>query len=84
MTHIAGLPLVVNGRYCRQLCAWCGEVLGDYDLERCASIDGSGPSSWEEGAYVRVDGNCSYLVPDPMPDDCCAMLEVTRPIEDPK
>lgn len=78
MVHIAGRAICVLDRFCRQRCAWCGEVLIDFDLQRIATIDGEGPGSWAEGAYVRVDGGASMLVQPPMPEDCCAVFEATR------
>lgn len=58
VTHIAAQDIVVEGRYLRQRCAWCGAVLLDYDLARVAVPIGQEgpPATWEAGRLVRVDG----------------------------
>lgn len=33
IVHIAGPCITIAGRYARQRCSWCGEVLIDEDLE---------------------------------------------------
>ena len=79
MTHIAGFPVLVEGRYQRQLCAWCGYPLIDDDLARMASEDGSAPGAWAVGALVEVDGPMTRLMADPELDtDSCAIMEITR------
>jgi len=87
MTHIAAQQVVICGRYVRQRCAWCGEVLEDVDLSNLAfenSEDAKNPyPEWPAGALIGVDGNCRYIVSPEvegtMPDDCCALLDVERP-----
>lgn len=78
MVHIAGLDLTIEGRYLRQICAWCGEVLLDYDLTRCASMDGSPPAMFKVGVLVEVDGNMRSVIEGPLPDNACSVLEITR------
>ncbi len=78
-THIAGLGLVIGGRFARQLCAWCGEVLVDEDAERMASPDpGPRDPCWPINALIRVekgDGVTGFVrLPETneLPVDCCA------------
>lgn len=59
--HIAGFAVRV-GPFGRQLCAWCGARLQDYDSRLVASSDGRGPGFWETGALVAVDGGASWIV----------------------
>lgn len=79
MTHIAGFAVILDGRFQRQICAWCGEILIDNDLSKMASTDGRAPAFWECGCIVEVDGNCSSkLDVDRLPDNSCAIMEITR------
>lgn len=82
MTHIAGMPIALRDRWYRQRCAWCGELLIDGDVTMEMSIGGGSPGCWEEGALVRLDGPASFTIgtigEEPLPDDCCAILEITR------
>jgi hypothetical protein len=81
VTHLAGEPICIADRYCRQRCAWCGEILIDMDLTTImVPIDQAdkGPAAWPVGSWVRVDGPASFLVEGPRPDDSCATLEITR------
>lgn len=79
ITHIAGLDCVVEDRYIRQRCAWCGAVLLEYDLARTAMIETPGepmgkPAMWPVGRLVRVDGHMSFSLDDErLPDDACAL-----------
>lgn len=78
--HIAGPDLRVGSKL-RQLCAWCGHVLIDMDLD-CIAVSpnadgspGSGPGTWAVFALVAVDGNAALVVADdggPLPLRCCA------------
>ena len=75
--HIAGFPVRVGNRK-RQRCAWCGEVLMDYDLANVLVAPGSRdpePAHFELGALVAVDGPGSWIVPhadgDRMPAGWC-------------
>ena len=55
IAHLAGPDLTVDGRWMRQRCAWCGEVLLDYDLARVAVPVGQpGPSPFEIGKFIEV------------------------------
>jgi len=84
--HIAGMPVWIGDRWMRQRCAWCGEVLLNYDLSLVAVPVGqeSDPGTWEIGALVLMDGGMAAVVPhadgDPLPDEACAKRdpEVTR------
>lgn len=80
MVHIAGLGIRVAGRHVRQLCAWCGEPLIDYDELRIIETGGERPVMWPEGRMIRTDGDCWVVLPQGrMPEDACSMLEVHRP-----
>jgi hypothetical protein len=75
VTHIAGPNITIHDRYQRQRCAWCGEILQDYDLRNVAvpAEQPGPPASWSEGALVTVDGNLSFVVDsNDLPDDACA------------
>jgi len=55
-THIVGVEIVVQGRWLRQVCSWCGKVLTDYDLANMASSDGKSINGWQVGVLVDVSG----------------------------
>lgn len=85
-THIAGLDVTLEGRYMRQRCAWCDEIIMDYDLAMVAvqiPEDGSepqGPGAWEVGALVRRGDGVSYVLDDKrLPDDSCAWATLAKP-----
>lgn len=85
-THIAGLDVTLEGRYMRQRCAWCDEIIMDYDLAMVAvqiPDDGSepkGPGAWEVGALVRRGEGVSYVLEDKrLPDDSCAWATLAKP-----
>ena len=80
--HIAGPAVTINERWMRQRCAWCGEILADYDLGRIAVPEWAPapPVGWPEGALVMTDGALSYTVEAPddhLPDDSCARVETS-------
>jgi len=62
IVHVAGITLMVDGVYTRQVCSWCGALLVDADLQRVQRIDdGSSPPqfgvpTFQVGAFVRVEG----------------------------
>ena len=76
VTHIAGLEIEVYGRYLRQRCAWCGEILVDYDYQLTMC-----PGEWEKpkafpcNSLVHVDGVnprvYSVLEGERLPEDAC-------------
>jgi hypothetical protein len=79
VTHVAGLCIFFD-EFMRQRCAWCSEVLVEYNLSRVAVPIGQDPTPahWPVEALVRVDGNMSTIVevtPDErgyqLPDDAC-------------
>jgi|WetSurMetagenome_2_1015567.scaffolds.fasta_scaffold380522_2 hypothetical protein len=76
MKHFAGVEIQINTDL-RQRCAWCGEMLIDYDLSRVAVPEGQDPrpSTWPVGSIVEVDGCLSYVVDhddgSPLPADTC-------------
>lgn len=75
VTHIAAPHIVIDDRWMRQRCGWCGVVLLDYDLDRVAVPTGTDPTpaTWEMGALVTVDGPASWTADvDRLPDDACA------------
>lgn len=81
MIHLTGPDVMVEGRFVRQRCAWCGVTILDYDLERTQSIDGKPPSMFATGRFVEVeDGVMSLLEVDHIPDTSCMLLDpaVTR------
>jgi hypothetical protein len=80
--HIAGLGLIVGGRFARQRCAWCGEILVEEDATLIASTDpGPRDPCWPINSLVRVrkeDGFVAYERIDQsdfLPVDCCAYSE---------
>lgn len=84
VTHIAGEHVVISDRYMRQRCAWCGDVLLEYDLARVAVPVGQPglPATWSVGSVVRVEGNMSHSVEldathPVLPDDACARNPLT-------
>jgi hypothetical protein len=80
ITHIAGLDVQV-GRFLRQRCAWCGAVLGDYDLACVAVLEGQNlrPAMWTVGALVAIDGAAAWAVEHEdgteLPANACAQLD---------
>lgn len=67
ISHLAGAPITVEGRYRRQLCQWCGYRVEDVDLANvavhCPDGDVRDPfPSWEIGAWIRIDGPCRSVV----------------------
>lgn len=92
MTHIAGQPVKLQGRYLRQRCSWCGAILIDVDLQNLGvhipgeAIGIEEPEAfvypvWNPGELVTLDGTASYTLGNvsELPDNCCAVLspEVT-------
>lgn len=84
IVHIAGYDVVIDERYLRQRCAWCGAVLIDYDLALVAvkadpGEPPAGPGCWPVGSLVKVGPGISYTVSlednDRLPDDCCTNLD---------
>lgn len=78
-THIAGLGLVIGGRFARQLCAWCGEALVDEDAELMATTDPTPREPcWPINSLIRVEkgdgvtGFARLPQTDELPSDCCA------------
>lgn len=84
-SHFAGHALTIEGRWVRQLCAWCGLPLVDEDLELVAvPLPPPGEPAqlpvptWEPGAWIRVLPGCPtvYRVVDDvaegkLPVDAC-------------
>lgn len=87
VTHIAGLDVVLEGRYMRQRCAWCDEILIDLDLTLVAvqvPEDGSaptGPGAWAVGALVTVGEGVSSSLEEgaKLPDDACSWATLLKP-----
>lgn len=84
VTHISGLEITVEGRYMRQRCAWCGEILLDRDLQTtmvAPDEDGNVPpiSSWKVDSLIRIKpGNptiSSMLDDERLPSDFCGYKE---------
>lgn len=88
VTHIAGVQMVMFGRYLRQRCDWCGVILLEYDRERVATVGlyPVDPAMWTPGALVRVDGHVSAEIDNPLrtdegvqlPPDSCAFDPKTQ------
>lgn len=83
VTHIAGVDVEVQGRFLRQRCSWCGELLLDYDYANTAMPgEWRKPEHFEIGRLVRVHaGNPrrqEALTDDDLPDDACALAEPRR------
>lgn len=82
-THIASNAIIIEGRYHRQRCVWCGALLIDDDLSMQAvptdQADKAIPC-WKTGGMVRVEpGNprsSSKVESDKMPDDCCYVMGI--------
>lgn len=86
VTHIAGLDVTLDGRYMRQLCAWCGHELIDYDLALVAvalNPDGSHPgppAAWQAGSFVQIDGGVSATLDvDRLPENFCGRAVFAEP-----
>lgn len=83
VTHFAG-PDVQVGPLLRQLCAWCGHRLIDYDLRRVGFQVGDDPrpATYPPAALVTVDGGMKTVSqhddPDTLPPGACA----TRDLDD--
>lgn len=85
VTHIAGQRVIISDRYLRQRCAWCTDVLLEYDLTRIAVPEVAGnetadptPATWPPGALVTVDGHASWTTDGAqLPDDACALNPLT-------
>jgi len=56
--HLAGADVIVEGRWMRQLCQWCGYRLIDEDLTRVAVPSGQSGAlpHFEIGAWICVEG----------------------------
>lgn len=84
VTHIAGVDVTINSQL-RQLCAWCGTALADYDLTGIAVMEGEDPrpATWPVGSLVTVDGNVKWVTPhndgSPLPEGTC--VRSTEPVE---
>lgn len=80
ITHIAGLNVHLDGLM-RQRCAWCGAILGDYDLRNVAVPVGQDPTpaTWLAGDLVVLDGAAAWTIPHEdgalLPDNACARLD---------
>lgn len=88
MIHLAGHPVQVGPRQ-RQLCAWCGFVLLEYDLTLIAvpnkpdGSPGDPPRPFEQGVLVQVRSNFQMVVPhkdgDPLPSPNCVFEDEPVP-----
>lgn len=89
-THLAGIHVTKDGRYVRQRCAWCGEILVDEDASlvqrpiediRGDETPAEFVGTWPAATLVRIDGPVRSVVEsDRYPEDCCMALdpEITR------
>lgn len=84
VVHIAGESVFIKkstvGELVRQLCAWCGHVLIDYDTGLMAVPAGQEgpPATWPVGALVAVDGNASWTYDVRLPDEALPEASCTR------
>lgn len=87
VTHIVGVEIVVEGRWLRQVCSWCGKILTDYDLANMASSDDKPIKGWPVGVLVDVSGInpvCMSLnthEEGKLPKTFCGDRETTRSIK---
>lgn len=82
VTHIAAPHIVIEDRWMRQRCGWCGAVLLEHDLTRVAVPVGTDPmpATWTVGAQVRVDGPLTTCFEDQkLAVDSCARNPLTLP-----
>jgi hypothetical protein len=79
VVHIVGHHVVIGGRFQRQLCAWCGVKLTDYDLSMIATSGGTLLSQWPEGELIEVGDGWSSIIKhedgEDLPANCCASIE---------
>lgn len=85
--HVAGMQIDIGGRYLRQRCSWCGEILIDYDLSMMAFAVSPGeepkpPAMWQVGSLVLCDGPMSLTVEhvdgERLPSTSCVERELDR------
>lgn len=55
-THITSNVITTDGRYMRQRCVWCGELIIDYDLSMMMSTSTDPVKGWECGIMISVEG----------------------------
>lgn len=84
VTHIAGIDVTIGtdgGDLMRQRCAWCGEVLLEYNLARVAVPVGQEgpPATFPIGSFVMRDGSAQIVMGNvaKLPDDACARNPLT-------
>ncbi|TDC63890.1 hypothetical protein E1258_09600 [Micromonospora sp. KC207] len=81
VTHIAAPHIIINDRYLRQRCGWCGAVIIEYDLAAVAVPAGTDPTpaTWSTGALVAVDGRASWAASatNRLPEDACGVNPLT-------
>jgi hypothetical protein len=88
IVHLAAPHVIIDGRYLRQRCLWCGAILIDYDLSRLAyqtttPEEQRQPATWAPGTNIGMtSGGHSFDMgrPDRLPERSCAYLDpaVTR------
>lgn len=83
--HIASNRIIVEGRYHRQRCVWCGALLIDDDLAmQMVEVTHAHeePPSWPVGGLVRIEGenprHSSAVDSEKLPNDCCYCLGMAR------
>ena len=84
VAHLAGADLTVDGRWMRQRCAWCGELLIDLDLSRVAVQVEPGeepqpPATWPAGKFIVVDPPVRYVLEwdgERLPPHACMRMPV--------
>jgi hypothetical protein len=87
--HLAGIHVTVDGRYVRQRCAWCGEIIVDADATLIAKPvadirEGETAAEfvgvWPVSRFVRVDGRNPRVTElldeaEGYPDDACMAID---------
>ena len=75
VSHLTAQPVLVAGRFNRQRCAWCGELIVDEDLTTMMSTEPNWMGTeWPVSRIVRIDGSHTMVVDNhdgQMPEDSC-------------
>ena len=88
ISHLAGVDITAEGRFVRQRCSWCGEILVDVDLSLAAVPEGqkgNPAATWKVGDWIEVEGvwPTVYRVADAedgkFPANSCMARELPKP-----
>ncbi len=79
VAHVIAQELILEGRYRRQRCAWCGEALLDEDLSLIMVQEGQElPPAFESGTWLEVEpGFMQIVTPEDgkFPKNSCMAIE---------